>query len=79
MPHMLSCGNNDLISKKFSDAYGHYIYEDEKFFTSAYAYDVGYTHFVCLNSNTDSSALTSSGGTYESHDAFLQAEAEWLD
>ena len=79
MPHMLSCGNNDLISKKFSDAYGHYIYEDEKFFTSAYAYDVGYTHFVCLNSNTDSSALTSSGGPYESHDAFLQAEAEWLD
>lgn len=79
MPHMITCGNNDLISKKYSDAYKNYIYEDDSFFTSAYAYDVGYTHFVCLNSNTDSSALKSAGGPYDSHEDFLQAEADWLD
>ena len=34
IPHMITAGNNDLVSKKFSDAYEHYIYEDKKFANS---------------------------------------------
>lgn len=81
IPHMISCGNNDLIDKKFSDAYCNYIYEDNKFANSVYAYDLGYTHFICLNSNTDSTYLNNVGniGGYESTNAFLQAQMDWMD
>lgn len=38
-------------------------------------------HWVCLNSNTDSTYVTGVGsvGGYESTDAFLEAQAQWLD
>lgn len=73
--------NNDLISKLFSDAYSNYIYEDNKFANSVYAFDLGYTHFICLNSNTDSTYLTGTGsiGGYNDTNQFLQAQMDWMD
>lgn len=81
IPHMITAGNNDLVEKKFSDAYSNYIYEDNKFANSVYAYDLGYTHFICLNSNTDFTYVTGTGdiGGYNSTDAFLQAQMDWFD
>lgn len=81
MPHMIACGNNDLISKKFSDAYSHYTYEDNKFANSVYAFDLGYTHFICLNSNTDSTYVNGVGsvGGYANTNDFLQAQMDWMD
>ena len=81
IPHMITCGNNDLIDKKHSDAFENYFYADNKFANSVHAWDLGYTHFVCLNSNTDSTYVNGVGsiGGYASTDAFLQAQAEWLD
>ncbi|MEG2117543.1 MAG: hypothetical protein RRZ69_07685, partial [Clostridia bacterium] len=48
MPHMISCGNNDLIDKKHSDAFNYYITTENKFANSVYAFDLGFTHFVCV-------------------------------
>lgn len=81
MPHMISCGNNDLIDKKHSDAFNYYITTENKFANSVYAFDLGFTHFVCLNSNTDSTYVNGVGsvGGYDTTDAFLQAQADWLD
>lgn len=81
IPHMIACGNNDLISKKFSDAYSHYTYEDNKFANSVYAFDLGYTHFICLNSNTDSTYVNGVGsvGGYANTNDFLQAQMDWMD
>lgn len=81
IPHMITAGNNDLVSKMFSDAYENYIYEDNKFANSVYAYDLGYTHFICLNSNTDYTYVTNTGtiGGYNDTDGFLQAQMEWFD
>lgn len=81
IPHMITCGNNDLIDKKFSDAFEDYIHYEDKFANSVHAWDLGYTHFVCLNSNTDSTYVTGTGtvGGYTDTDAFLEAQAKWLD
>lgn len=81
IPHMITAGNNDLVSKKFSDAYEHYIYEDNKFANSVYSFDLGFTHFICLNSNTDFTYVNGQGteGGYASTDAFLQAQMDWFD
>lgn len=81
MCHMISCGNNDLLEKKYSDAFNYYITPENPFANSVYAFDVGFTHFVCLNSNDDSTYLNGNGsiGGYASTGAFLQAQAEWLD
>lgn len=69
IPHMITCGNNDLVDKKYGFAFEHYsTYEDipmlndhhkEKLATkdqpmvSTYSFDLGHTHFVCLNSNSE--------------------------
>lgn len=81
MPHVISCGNNDLIDKKYSDAFNYYITAEDQFANSVYYFDLGYTHFVCLNSNNDSTYVNGAGsiGGYESTDAFLEAQARWLD
>ena len=81
MPHVITCGNNDLVEKKFSDAFSYYITAEDQFANSVYAFDVGFAHFVCLNSNTDSTYVNGVGsiGGYASTDAFLEAQAEWLD
>ena len=81
MCHVMSCGNNDLVDKKFSDAWAWYITAENQWANSVYAYDLGYTHFICLNSNTDSTYVDGQGsiGGYADTDAFLEAQAEWLD
>lgn len=73
--------NNDLLEKRYSDAFTYYMTPENPFANSVHAYDVGFTHFVCLNSNADSTYLTGTGsvGGYDSTDAFLQAQADWLD
>ena len=81
MPLVLSCGNNDLIDKKFSDAFNYYITAENQFANSVYAFDLGFVHFVCLNSNTDSTYVDGVGniGGYTDTNAFLEAQAVWLD
>ncbi len=81
IPHVLSCGNNDLIAKKFSDAFNYYITAQNQFANSVYAFDLGFTHFICLNSNTDMTYVDGTGeiGGYKDTDAFLEAQAQWLD
>ena len=81
MPLVLSCGNNDLIDKKYSDAFNFYITAENQFANSVYAFDLGFVHFVCLNSNTDSTYVDGVGsiGGYADTNAFLEAQAVWLD
>lgn len=81
MCHMITCGNNDLIEKKYSDAFNYYITMENAFANSVHAWDLGFTHFVCLNSNTDSTYVDGIGsvGGYANTNAFLQAQADWLD
>lgn len=90
MCHVMACGNNDLVEKKYSDAWAWYITAENQWANSVYAYDLGYTHFVCLNSNTDSTYVAENGevpiegdykkaGLYVDTDAFLEAQADWLD
>ena len=81
IPHVITCGNNDLIDKKFSDAFNYYITAENQFANSVYAFDLGFTHFVSLNSNTDSTYVDGVGtiGGYANTDAFLEAQAQWLD
>ena len=81
MCHVMTCGNNDLVEKKFSDAWAWYITAENQFANSVYAYDLGYTHWICLNSNTDSTYVDGQGsiGGYADTDKFLEAQADWLD
>ena len=81
IPHVITCGNNDLIDKKFSDAFNYYITAQNQFANSVYAFDLGFVHFVCLNSNTDSTYIDGVGsvGGYAKTDEFLEAQAQWLD
>lgn len=69
--HMTTCGNNDLVDKKYGFAFEHYAtYEgiptlnsvgsdsgvvatEDKPMVSTYSFDIGNTHFVCLNSNQE--------------------------
>lgn len=81
VPHMVSCGNNDLIEKKFSDAFAWYTTYENQVWNSVHSWDLGFTHFVNLNSNTDYTYVTGQGtiGGYATTDAFLQAQCDWLD
>lgn len=90
MCHMMTCGNNDLVEKKYSDAWAWYITAENQWANSVYSFDLGYTHFICLNSNTDSTYVVENGeveiqgsqekaGLYANTDAFLEAQADWLD
>ena len=81
IPHVITCGNNDLIDKKFSDAFNYYITAENQFANSVYAFDLGFVHFVSLNSNTDSTYVEGVGsvGGYADTNAFLEAQAQWLD
>lgn len=80
-PNMFTCGNNDLESKKYSDAYNNYVTEENQKWNSVHFWDLGFTHFVCLNSNTDYTYVNNDGseGGFENTDAFLQAQCDWLD
>lgn len=81
VPHMATCGNNDLIDKKYSDAFNYYFTYENPLYNSVYSWDLGCAHFVCLNSNTDETYLNGSGsiGGFDKTDDFLQAQIEWLD
>ena len=69
IPHVITCGNNDLIDKKHSTAFNYYLTAQNQLWNSVYAFDLGFVHFVCLNSNEDT--------LYSS--SFLQDQADWLD
>lgn len=81
VPHMTACGNNDLIDKKYSDAFAYYSTFENQKWNSVYFFDLGFIHFVCLNSNTDYTYINGDGsiGGFDTTDEFLQAQAEWLD
>lgn len=77
----LCCGNNDLIEKKYSDAFNYYMTAENQVWNSVHSWDLGFTHFVCLNSNTDSTYVEGVGseGGFANTDEFLQAQCDWLD
>ena len=77
IPHVITCGNNDLIGKTHSTAFNYYLTAQNQVWNSVYAFDLGFTHFVCLNSNEDMVHVDS--GEFASHGDFLQAQADWLD
>ena len=69
LPHMTTCGNNDLVEKKYGTAYEHYVtfegvpmlnsFHKEKQATvdcpmvSSHSWDVGPIHFININSNEE--------------------------
>lgn len=73
MCHMITCGNNDLVDKKYSTAFSYYTTCENEVWNSVHAWDLGYTHFVCLNSNAEY--------TYPEYSTaqFIAAQCEWLD
>ena len=77
IPHVITCGNNDLIGKTHSTAFNYYLTAQDQKWNSVYAFDLGFTHFVCLNSNEDMVHVDS--GEFANHGEFLQAQADWLD
>ena len=77
IPHVITCGNNDLVGKTHSTAFNYYLTAQDQVWNSVYAFDLGFTHFVCLNSNEDMVHVDS--GEFASTGAFLQAQADWLD
>lgn len=94
---MITCGNNDLIDKKYSDAFTWYMTPEDYFlpdqidsgsgvmvnnpnkctFNSCHSFDLGYVHFVCLNSNKDYSMFNENEG--EKIDDWIRRECAWLD
>jgi hypothetical protein len=79
-----------LVDKKYSTAFNYYITAENQFANSVYAFDLGYVHFVCLNSNQDTLYSNNNMGydlsesyfkdnAEKSSDSFLEAQAKWLD
>ena len=90
IPHMTTCGNNDLVEKKYGFAFNHYAtYEGAPKFSdlggtvatrdaemvSTYSFDMGFTHFICLNSNEEQ--MYNDYGIDKT--AFLDKQARFLD
>lgn len=86
-PIMSTMGNNDLLEKKYGQCFANFFTNENQWANSVYHYMVGNTEFICLNSNTDNDYVTGFGtlGTgeskeqYQSTNAFLLAQAQWLD
>ena len=69
IPHHLTCGNNDLVDKKYGFAFEHYAtYENVPMLNdyhkdiqsstnfpmvSTHSWDLGFVHYICLNSNEE--------------------------
>ncbi len=77
IPHVIACGNNDLINKTHSTAFNYYMTAQNQVWNSVYAFDLGFVHFVCLNSNQDEVHVDT--GEFANTNDFLQAQADWLD
>ena len=90
LPHMTTCGNNDLIDQKYGYAFERYsTYEDQpmlndvhgktatvdKPMVSTYSFDVGFIHFICINSNNEK--MYSDYGVKQKE--FLKKQAYFLD
>lgn len=90
IPHMTTCGNNDLIDQKYGYAFERYsTYEDQpklndvhgavatvdKPMVSTYSFDVGFTHFICIDSNNEQMYLDYGVNQGE----FLKKQAYFLD
>lgn len=91
IPHMITCGNNDLVDKKYGFAFEHYsTYEDVPMLNShhqsvkaskdcpmvsTYSFDLGHTHFICINSNQETMYNDYGVGPEE----FLLKQAYFLD
>jgi hypothetical protein len=80
-PIMATMGNNDLLNKMYGQCFANFFTNENQWANSVYHYMVGNTEFICLNSNTDYDYVTGYGslGTHQSTDAFLLAQAQWLD
>ena len=97
MCHQITCGNNDLVDKKYSDAFTWYMTAEDYFlpdkvdngsgtmianpnkstYNSCHSYDLGFVHFVCLNSNKDYAMFDENKN--ETIDMWIQKECAWLD
>ena len=90
IPHMTTCGNNDLVEKKYGFAFNHYAtYEGAPKFSelggttatkdaemvSTYSFDIGHTHFICINSNEEQ--MYNDYGIDKTQ--FLDKQARFLD
>ena len=90
IPHMIACGNNDLVDKKYGFAFEHYsTYEDvptlnsvgageatkDLPMVSTYSFDIGHTHFISINSNQEE--MYNDYGMSPS--IFLDKQARFLD
>ena len=90
IPHMTTCGNNDLVNKNFGFAFNHYAtYEGAPKFSelggatatkdaemvSTYSFDMGFVHFICLNSNEEQ--MYNEYGIDKTQ--FLDKQARFLD
>ena len=78
---MATMGNNDLLEKKYGQCFANFFTNEDQWANSVYHFMVGNTEFICLNSNTDYDYVTGFGtlGDYQSTDAFLLTQAQWLD
>lgn len=81
IPIMSTMGNNDLLNKKNGQCFANFFTNENVWANSVYHYRLANTEFICLNSNTDFDYVTGYGtlGSYQSTDAFLLAQAQWLD
>ena len=69
IPHHATIGNNDLVDKKYGSTFDNYFtYENQPMLNdyhkgiqattnmpmvSTYSFDIGFTHFICINSNQE--------------------------
>ena len=80
-PIMTTMGNNDLLEKKYGQCFANFFTNENQWANSVYHFMVGNTEFICLNSNTDYDYVQGVGnlGNYQSTDAFLLSQSQWLD
>lgn len=81
VPIMSCMGNNDLLEKKYGQCFANFFTNENQWANSVYRFRLGNTEFIGLNSNTDYDYVSGQGalGDYPNTDAFLLAEAQWLD
>ena len=96
--HVITCGNNDLVDKIHSYAFDYYTSPEQKFlsneqinadthashYTSVHSWDLGYVHFVCLNSNNKAEDMIDLVAQMNAKDEgtideWIQAQCQWLE